>query len=59
MRQASRPGRLAGLQDSQHLRAAETARRRTPWWLAVLVTLGIFFIGVVAGVVRFPPPDNP
>ena len=24
----------------------------------MLVTLGIFFIGVVAGVVRFPPPDN-
>lgn len=58
MRQASGPGLSAVLQDSRHLRAAQSARR-TPWWLALLVTLVIFFVGAVVGVVRFVPPGTP
>lgn len=57
--QRARPGLLAGLQDSRHLHAAESAGRRTAWWLALLVTLVVFFVGVVVGVVRFVPGGTP
>lgn len=50
---------LTTLQDSDHMRAATIAKRRTPWWLALVVAFVIFILGAILAVVHLNMPRNP
>lgn len=52
---STRPAPAGALADSAHLEAARRARRRTPAWAAVLLTVVIWF---VSQIVSPPLPDT-
>lgn len=43
---------------SRLLTAADTAVRRTPWWLTLIVFFLVFLIGALAAVLTFITPDD-